>query len=147
MSRLSDTSPNFSRSFAPATVYLVTCGLPNRQKNGGIHFHFIVNRRFPIRSVNKLWVLQHYDSGITKVHLITAQFCLPMRRMIYITSSILLMFVLCAISMYLVATLLNTLLKTLTDFPVLSGTVIVLCLLWSLLPSLIKRTSPKQEQE
>lgn len=29
-----------------------------------IHFHFIIDRRFPIRSINKLWVLQQYNSGI-----------------------------------------------------------------------------------
>lgn len=35
-----------------------------RQKNGRIHFHFILDRRFPIQSINKLWVLQQYNAGI-----------------------------------------------------------------------------------
>jgi hypothetical protein len=35
-----------------------------RQDNGNIHFHFITNRRFPIRRINALWVYQQYNSGI-----------------------------------------------------------------------------------
>ena len=32
---------------------------------GRIHFHFILDKRFAIRSINKLWVLQQYNAGIT----------------------------------------------------------------------------------
>jgi ribosomal protein L20 len=40
-----------------------------RQQNGRIHFHLIVDRRSRIRSVNKLWVLQQYNAGIKNLKL------------------------------------------------------------------------------
>ena len=35
-----------------------------RQDNGNIHFHIILNNRLPIRKYNALWVLQQYKSGL-----------------------------------------------------------------------------------
>jgi len=35
-----------------------------RQDNGNIHFHCIVNVRLPVRRYNALWVLQQYNAGI-----------------------------------------------------------------------------------
>jgi hypothetical protein len=35
-----------------------------RQDNGNIHFHIILNKRLPIRKYNALWVLQQYRSGL-----------------------------------------------------------------------------------
>jgi hypothetical protein len=35
-----------------------------RQDNGNIHFHIILNKRLPIRKYNALWVLQQYNSGL-----------------------------------------------------------------------------------
>jgi hypothetical protein len=35
-----------------------------RQDNGNIHFHIILNKRLPIRKYNALWVLQQYRAGL-----------------------------------------------------------------------------------
>jgi hypothetical protein len=35
-----------------------------RQENGNIHFHLILNKRLPVRRWNALWVLQQYNSGL-----------------------------------------------------------------------------------
>ncbi len=35
-----------------------------RQDNGNIHFHMIVNRRLPVARFNPLWVLQQYNAGL-----------------------------------------------------------------------------------
>jgi hypothetical protein len=37
-----------------------------RQKNGRIHFHIILNKKMPVRKYNALWVLQQYNAGICK---------------------------------------------------------------------------------
>lgn len=36
-----------------------------KQDNGNIHFHVIQNRRFPIKTINALWVLQQYNAGLS----------------------------------------------------------------------------------
>lgn len=35
-----------------------------RQENGNIHFHIILNRRISIRRYNALWVMQQYNAGL-----------------------------------------------------------------------------------
>jgi hypothetical protein len=35
-----------------------------RQENGNIHFHVILNKRIAIRKYNALWVLQQYNAGL-----------------------------------------------------------------------------------
>jgi hypothetical protein len=35
-----------------------------RQENGNIHFHLIVNKRLPVRRWNGMWVLQQYNAGL-----------------------------------------------------------------------------------
>lgn len=35
-----------------------------RQKNGRIHFHIIIDRRFDIDYINSLWVIQQFNAGI-----------------------------------------------------------------------------------
>lgn len=35
-----------------------------RQDNGNIHFHIILNKRLPVRRWNALWVLAQYNSGL-----------------------------------------------------------------------------------
>jgi hypothetical protein len=36
-----------------------------RQENGNIHFHMIINKRLPVKQFNALWVLQQYNAGLT----------------------------------------------------------------------------------
>jgi hypothetical protein len=36
-----------------------------RQGNGNIHFHLIINQRLPVSEYNALWVLQQYNAGVT----------------------------------------------------------------------------------
>jgi hypothetical protein len=36
-----------------------------RQENGNIHFHIILNKRLPVKRWNGMWVLQQYNSGLT----------------------------------------------------------------------------------
>jgi hypothetical protein len=35
-----------------------------RQGNGNIHFHMIINKRLPVKEYNGLWVLQQYNAGL-----------------------------------------------------------------------------------
>lgn len=49
------------RKELPGLQYL---WVAERQENGNIHFHMIVNKRIPIRRFNALWVLQQYNSGV-----------------------------------------------------------------------------------
>jgi hypothetical protein len=35
-----------------------------RQENGNIHFHIILNKRLPVRRWNALWVMQQYNAGL-----------------------------------------------------------------------------------
>ena len=35
-----------------------------RQQNGNIHFHLVINKRIPVTDFNALWVLQQYNAGI-----------------------------------------------------------------------------------
>lgn len=35
-----------------------------RQENGNIHFHMIINKRLPVKEYNALWVVQQYNAGL-----------------------------------------------------------------------------------
>lgn len=41
--------------------YLRVC---ERQKNGRIHFHIVMDRRFPIQRLNALWIIQQLNEGV-----------------------------------------------------------------------------------
>lgn len=48
------------RSFPKLQYFWVA----ERQDNGNIHFHIILNKRLPVRRWNALWVLAQYNSGL-----------------------------------------------------------------------------------